>query len=117
MVPLFTRIVPAASRETTMVLSCSSPVTVSTPVAAEYVAVIAASDVFNSTPTDLPNVLATARSGRPSPLKSAAATPKLLKLSAKFTGLAKLPSPLPAKTCTPVPKALAMAKSSRPSPL
>src|SRR5215475_9606915 len=37
--PLFTRIVPAASRETTMVLSRSSPATVSTPVAAEKVAV------------------------------------------------------------------------------
>ena len=37
--PPFTRIVPAASRETTMVLSCASPVTVSTPCAAENVAV------------------------------------------------------------------------------
>src|SRR5262245_15205393 len=37
--PLFTRIVPAASRETTMVLSRSSPATVNTPVAAEKVEV------------------------------------------------------------------------------
>ena len=82
-----------AARETAMVLSCPSPVTVSTP--AENVAVTPGLEVFNSTPTVLEKVLAATRSTRPSPFRSPAATPKGL-LPPVGTACAgwKVPSPL-----------------------
>src|SRR5260370_12611199 len=61
--------------------------------------------------------LATARSGRPSRLKSPTAMDQAKFPAAKLRGARKLPSPLPKNTQTSSESWLATARSSRPSPL
>src|SRR5262245_60451835 len=78
--------------------------------------------VFNSTPTVLEEELAATRSTRPSPFRSAAATPKgslppVEKLCGDWNGTPNVPSPLPVFTVSPSGRAACppTATSSRPS--
>src|SRR5260370_31358322 len=70
-----------------------------------------------STETSLEYWLATARSGRPSRLKSPTAMDQAKLPAAKLRGAWKLPSPLPKSTETSSECWLATANSSHPSPL
>src|SRR5262245_6267257 len=78
--------------------------------------------VFNSTPTLLEPLLAATRSTRPSPFRSAAATPKgslppVENLSGDRNGAPNVPSPFPVNTVSPSGRAASppTATSSRPS--
>src|SRR5262245_39031226 len=78
--------------------------------------------VFNSTPTLLEEVLAATRSTRPSPFRSAAATPRgslppVENVSGDWNGTPNVPSPLPVFTVSPSGRAACppTATSSRPS--
>src|SRR5262245_1878461 len=78
--------------------------------------------VFNSTPTVLEEELAATRSTRPSPFRSAAATPKgslppVENLCGDWNGTPNVPSPFPVNTVNPSGRAACppTAASSRPS--
>src|SRR6516165_10367764 len=79
-------------------------------------------DLFSSTPTLLEEVLAATRSTRPSPFRSAAATPKgslppVENLCGDRNGAPNVPSPFPVITVSPSGRAASppTATSSRPS--
>src|SRR6516165_12509585 len=107
-----------------MVLSRSSPATLNVP-STENVAVIAGVTrvvLLSSTPTVPELALAPTRSTRPSPFRSAAATPTgslppVENLSGDRNGAPNVPSPLPVNTVSPSGRAASppTATSSRPS--
>src|SRR5260370_749702 len=71
----------------------------------------------SSTETVLSLLLATTKSGLPSPLKSPTASEVGALPTRKLSGAPKVPSPLPSSTETLLEPLLATAKSSLPSPL
>jgi hypothetical protein len=67
--------------------------------------------------TDPVVLFAAARSGNPSPLKSPTATKRGFVPAAGFSGVAKVPSPLPRRTVAVLLPASPVTKSALPSPL
>src|SRR5262245_11060529 len=116
--------VPAG--EVTVAVSVSNCPTTAVAVDVLSVVVVGAAvtgeAVFNRTPTVLEELLVATRSTRPSPFRSAAATPKgslppVEKLCGDWNGTPNVPSPLPVFTVSPSGRAACppTATSSRPS--
>src|ERR1043166_2675151 len=104
--------VPAAQAASPGLLSAPSPVELTTKVVLP-----GGVQLLARTETLFVVLLATARSGLPSPLKSLAATDCGALPAAKLWGAPKLPAPAPMRTEALPAKRLAVTMSSLPSPL